>query len=74
MNIKRHHSSDDYDILYGNVHCVKKVLDLDSQAEGDGNAQVVGDRKSQAEGDGKSPAVGDGKSQAEGDEKAPGGT
>ena len=70
LNIKRCHSSNGYDISYGNVHCVKKVLDLDSQAEGDGN-QVVGDRKSQAEGDGKSPAVGDGKSQVEGDEKAP---
>ena len=62
LNIKRCHSGD-YDISYVNVHCVKKVLDLDSQAEGDRNAQ--------AEGDGKSPAVGDGKSQAEGDEKAP---
>ena len=63
LNIKRRCSSNDYDISYGNVHCVKKVLDLDSQ--------VVGDGKSQVEGDGKSPAVGDGKSQVEGDEKAP---
>ena len=30
----------------------QKVLDLDSQVEGERNGQVVGDGKSQAEGDG----------------------
>ena len=31
LNIKRCQCSDDYDISYGNVLCVKKVLDLDPQ-------------------------------------------
>ena len=87
MNVKRCHSSNDYDISYGDVLCVKKVLDLDPQDspenlgnEGDNSdrnlahdkkTQAEGDEKAQVEGDGKSPGEHDGKSPVVGDEKSP---